>query len=310
MPREEQPIPTKISTKQMKETIQRSGYLLEQRVASILRNTGYYVETNPAFPDPDTGKSRECDIFAITLLNLYREGFDAIYPCLICECENNAQPMVFFAQESPVSSTYHWEVKASGIPVKFWQKDVFVSLPDFANMGKFHHYCREPVATQYCNFQLKKDKSRWIATHNVEQHSTFDSLIKYVEYEIANSFDGWLPSDEWVNVTIYYPLVILQGSLYMASLINDSLTLKKSKHIQFRKEFFLPRRRVPETYQIDVITEEYLPEYLRLINTETRKIKTAFKRKKETVLTSIEKIVEEAKQLKKQPKSYRECLEF
>jgi len=298
----------------MRDAIQRSGYLLEQRIEPILAQEGYYVQTNPVFPDPDTGKSREIDISALSARRVYKKGYDFIFPMLLCECENNPQPVVFFTKESPLSFMFHEELKVSGIPVKFWQKDSYISLSEFTGMEKFHHYCKGPIATQYCTFQLKKDKSSWMALHNEEQHDTFSSLLKALDYEIAQHFDGWaLPDkvdEEEVNVQIYYPLLILQGSLFSATLKNNRLSLRKSKHIEFRKQLFLPRKNEVETYQIDVITEGYLPDYLRIVNSETERIRTVFQRRRAKVLLSIEKIVEEAKRLKKKPKSYRECLEF
>jgi hypothetical protein len=305
---------TQITTKQMKEAIQKSGYLLEQRLELILTEEGYYVQTNPAFPDPETRKSREIDISALLAIRVYREGDNFIFPTLLCECENNSQPIVFFAKESPVSLTHHYEAKVSGIPVKFWDEDGYINVSDFVGMERFHHYCRGPIATQYCTFQLKKDKSSWIALHSEEQHSTFDSVIKALEYEIARHFDDWtLPEkgeEEAVNIQIYYPLVILQGTLYCASFENSRLILRTSKHVQFRKEFFSSHVNEVETYQIDVISEEYLRDYLKIIDSETAKIKRSLQRQKQKVLFSIEKILEEARKLKKKPESYREYLEF
>lgn len=315
MPQEIPPTTNAISTKQMKDAIQRSGYLLEQRVEPILVDGGFfYVQTNPVFPDPDTGKSREIDISALSATRIYKKGYNFIFPMILYECENNSQPIVFFTKESVISSLFHMEVKVSGIPVKFWQDDGYVSLSEFTGMGKFHHYCKGAVATQYCTFQLKKDKSSWAALHNEEQHDTFNSLLKALDYEIAEHFDGWsLPDkvdDEDVNIQIYYPLVIFQGSLYSATLKNNQLTLRKSKHIQFRKEIFLLRTNEVETYQIDLITEEYLPDYLRIIHSEIESVRKVFQRQRASVLLSMEKIVDEAKKSKKKVKSYREYLEF
>ncbi len=312
---QETPPSTKlISTKQMKDAVQRSGYLLEQRVEAILSKEGYFAQTNPVFPDPDTGKSREIDVSAISATRIYKKGYNFVFPNLLCECENNSQPVVFFTKESLISSLFHMEVKVSGIPVKFWQGDGYVSFSDFTGMEKFHHYCKGAVATQYCTFQLKKDKSSWIALHSEEQHDTFNSLLKALDYEIAKHFDGWFPpakvDEEGINIQIYYPLVIFEGSLYSATLKNNHLALKKSKHIQFRKELFLPRINEVETYQIDVITEGYLPNYLRIIHSEIERVKRVLQRQRADVLLSIEKIVEEAEKLKKEPKSYRKYLEF
>jgi len=72
----------------------------------------------------------------------------------------------------------------------------------------------------------------------------------------------------------------------------------------------LPRTNEVETYQIDVINEEYLPDYLKIIDSEMERVKKVFQCQRANVLLSIEKIVEEAKKLKKKPRSYRKYLEF
>ena len=304
----------RIATKQMKEAIQQSGYLLEQRVEPIIRQTFGYVETNPVFRDTDTGKSREIDIRALAGVGVYRKEGSYIFPMLLCECENNSQPVVFFTSESPISFTYCEDLRVSGIPVQFWDNDGFVSLADFTGMKKFHHYCKGEVATQYCSFQLKKDKSSWLAFHNEEQHDTFNSLIKAVEYEVDDHFKGWsLPEqvdEEDINIQIYYPLLILQGGLYSAYLKDNRLMLRKAKHIRFRKQFFSSYKNQVETYQIDVIMEDYLSRYLEIVESELEGIKKVLQRKKGKVFESIEKIVQEAKEGGKELDSYRKHLEF
>ncbi len=99
-----------------------------------------------------------------------------------------------------------------------------MSLSDFTKMEDYHHYCKGEVAMQYCSFQLKKDKSSWIALHVEEQHDTFNSLIKALEYTINQHFSNFtLPpkgEEEGINIQIYYPLVILHTELPMPGTID------------------------------------------------------------------------------------------
>jgi hypothetical protein len=314
MPFPQKGIVSKISKKEMSEAIKKSGYLLEQRLEPILTEAGFYVQMNAAYADPETGKSRELDISAISAISVFKEEF--IFPVLLCECENNSQPVVFFTKESPISFLHCQEVKASGIPVKFWDRSAkgYGSLADFTKMEKYHHYCKGDAATQYCSFQFKKDKSSWIALHVDEHHDTLNSLIKALEYNIDEHFGNFvLPpkgEEEGVNLQIYYPLLILQGDLYSASLNDSRLVLKKSNHIQFRKELFSSKNKEVETYQIDVITEKFLKDYLKLVDAEIEKVKGVFRRKKDQVRFSINKMIAEARKAKKRPVSYREYFDF
>jgi len=308
-----------ISIKEMREAIKRSGYLLEQRVVPIFEEHGFFVQTNPIYPDPDSEKSREIDLDAINVKKIYREGYHFIFPYIICECENNPQPAVFYVRESPIPFLHCEQAKFSGFPSRIWVRNEYLELNEFLGMEDFHHYCTELVSTQYCTFQRKKDKKEWMALHGEDQHKTFDSLIKYVEYQMQEHYGLWddldklnqidEPEQQDMNVQIYYPLLVFQGDLYSAYLKNKRLYLKKSNHIQFRKEYFIREENKSETYQIDVITESYLERYLDMIEEEVEKIKRVFQRKRKLVFGSMDKIITDIKNLETRPDNFLTALE-
>ncbi|MBI3060149.1 MAG: hypothetical protein HYY81_12755 [Deltaproteobacteria bacterium] len=62
MPEEE----NKINRGEIRDALLRSGYLLESRVESCLREHWGFVETNASYEDPETGKSRELDVYSMT----------------------------------------------------------------------------------------------------------------------------------------------------------------------------------------------------------------------------------------------------
>lgn len=55
----------KITRREIRDALLRSGYLLESRVEKRLREEGAYVETNASYRDPETGKSRELDVYSL-----------------------------------------------------------------------------------------------------------------------------------------------------------------------------------------------------------------------------------------------------
>jgi len=52
----------KITVKEITDAIQKSGYLLEQRILPIFEKLYGVIDLNSIFPDPVSGKSREIDI--------------------------------------------------------------------------------------------------------------------------------------------------------------------------------------------------------------------------------------------------------
>lgn len=307
---------------EMAETIERSGYLLEQRVEAILEKRKFYVSANAAYPDPITGKSRELDIDAIKWYKISRD-YDSLFCRLLCECENNIQPVVLFIQSRPDVLMTDEVFKCAGTPVQFKEKTamskpfkikdetVFTSLFHFLNIGKFHHYGKSPIATQYCTFTRKNKNKPWIALHSDRQHETVTKLINFLEADIDDYYNSYVPPGrnevEQFNINIYYLVLVLQGPLYAASTIARKLKLTKSQHIQLRKETFSKDKH--DTYQIDIVTEKAFPKYLTIVHKEMQKINNRLKRKKKLARASADLLIKLAKK-KSEKQSYREIFEF
>ena len=152
----------KISLEEMNEAVMRSGYLLEQRVEDVLKIFNYSVQANPIYPDPDTGKSREYDIDATKAFEVFgkHKRLNGIYLKILCECKHNPQPIIFFNKELEQPYIASLDIKASGIPLQFPDKDIIImGLSDFDGMERYHHYCSGLIATQWCTFQLKNKEN-------------------------------------------------------------------------------------------------------------------------------------------------------
>jgi hypothetical protein len=301
----------RITVPEMAEAINRSGYLLEQRVSAVLAEQGYYVEANPAYPDPVTGKSREFDISAMAAVRLARNQMDFIFPVVLSECENNEQPMVFFCSEPQVPFLFYQEVKCSGVPVQIWTGKKYVRLQEFLGLEKFHHYCDGPVATQYCSFHRKNQNSPWIALHSDAHHETFTSLISALESTVDEHYSSWtlptLDEEEPANVQVYYPVIVLQGELYRAQERRRKLVVQPCQHVQYRKEIWSAHRH--STYQIDVVTERHFPLFLELIDREIETMARRLKRHRAAIRDSANRIIGTARRLRRSKISWREIFE-
>ena len=229
-----------ITRAQAKAALLRSGYLLESRVESVLRDYGYFTETNTSYPDPYTGKSRELDLSAITASQVGRDDFGFVFPVLLIECVNNQQPFALVTKESQVPFLYYEDVKISGLPAKVpvpggrrWQ-----SLQDYLGMDEWHHYSEaEHIATQFASFRIKKGrKDEWMALHEDHHFDCIRMLPVAVEYEIDKHYRAFRlsPEEENVNIQFYYPILILQGELLEARPTARSVQLTRTKHLQLR----------------------------------------------------------------------------
>ena len=90
-----------ISLEEAVEALRRSGYLLEDRIDSLLRSQKYFTVPNAAYPDPNTGKSRELDIRAHSIaFRTDRQVYGVMHELLI-ECVNNPQPVILMEMRTP-----------------------------------------------------------------------------------------------------------------------------------------------------------------------------------------------------------------
>ena len=105
-----------ISRSEMGEAIARSGYPLEQRVEQQLSRRSYFVEPSDAFLDPDTQKSGELDMYASGVYGLFRDWDSLLTVELLCECENNAQPVAFFVRKTDMPELGYFNIKMAGTP--------------------------------------------------------------------------------------------------------------------------------------------------------------------------------------------------
>lgn len=289
----------------------RSGYLLESRLESTLRKAGYYVEANHSYPDQDTGKSRELDLYGMSAIKAGRSERDFLFPVLLVECMNNPQPLALLTKEPQIGFLHHEDVKHAGLPVKFPMKGGgWQSLPDYLRLDKFHHYCKGRVATQFCSFRRKKDQqqSEWMALHEDTQFDCFRKLCAVTDYFLDQHFKNWrFGGPEFVNIELYYPVLIVAGELLEARPTRSSVKLSLNPHLQFRRSQF--SRGEVRDYQIDVITESFFPRYLQLIEQEAKAVARRLQRRRREVRDAIGRIVRGARRLRS-PEKLRKAFEF
>ncbi len=285
----------KISGSDIKSALERSGYLLESRIESLLDEYSYLVQANASYPDPNTGKSRELDLSALLARQLGK-GDDYLFVNLLIECVNNPQPIAFFTKEPQASFVYYEDFRVSGLPVTIIESDAAdapVPINDFLNMGDYHHYGAERVATQFCSFHLKKNPKEWMAFHEESQFDAFRKLCDALEHEVS-AHHYWVLDErrENINLFIHYPVLVVQGELLDVRPSKRSFTTRKANHIQFRRSSYAGENEIDT--QIDVVTERYFAKYLDIIGEEREKIARRIVRRRTAFDRSVKEFVSRA----------------
>ena len=300
-----------ITIDEIRDSLKRSGYLLEARVERRLHKLGYFAEANSAYTDPDSGKSRELDISAIGARKAGPESFDWVFPIVLVECVNNPQPIAFITKVPVVGSLHSEQVRCSGLPVKIrdsGRRDSWTSLGDYLGVEKFHHYCKGRVATQFCSFSKKRGSDDWMASHEDSHFSAFATLCHALEHAVDDHYRAWRPGrKEWINVQVYYPILVVQGELLDVSQRGTDIAVRKASHISFRRT--VVRKGQETTYQIDVVTERQLSRLLRVVDDEVARMCRLLQRRRKVVRRSIDYTTRRLSRLRSASK-IREELEF
>lgn len=305
--------PANISMEQMLDALNRSGYLLENRVEHLFGGRGYHIHNSNYFVDESTNKMREIDLIAETsetALSSVKQAANGTFTFkLICECENNPQPVVFFQTDAKYANGDDGLVSLSNpdpiIPIESspdernrWGDSFFSSPNDFEN----HHFFNSLMTTQYCSF-VPKDKNKldagWVAKHLEDQHDTLHNLLKGVVFARAKDEKNIDAYPEryygFYQAILYYPLLILQDHLYLAQVSEGKVDLKQCDHIVYWRNHKLEKSE--NFIAIDVITESYLPKYLQMVEDEVEKMHSEIRAN-----PLLEKAIKEWIQRKKEQK--------
>jgi hypothetical protein len=257
-----------ISTEDAVEALKRSGYLLENRIARGLDEFATHLSVNVVFSDPETNQRRGLDAYCFrSEVSDTREFFSASAHLLI-ECVNNPQPIAFF---KPARKSTHYPILAAR-PAWLGPRPIEESI----GIEGFHSSFKVPVATNYCTFVAKKS-DEWMVIHADEQHREFSTLAMLAqltrEKQLKMLDEYSRPQDaiQFCGIELIYPILVVEGILFEVDQNSKGvLKLESIDRIRYcRNQIWKGRRRY---CPIDVVTEKFFPQVLKLIRTDCRRM--------------------------------------
>jgi hypothetical protein len=135
-----------------------------------------------------------------------------------------------------------------------------------------------------------------MALHPDEHHQSFQNLRMALESEIDSHYQGIYLGDSEdgdVNLQLYYPMLVLQGQLLTARIVDGDFQLRPTDHVLFRLEHNSSGREA--TYLVDLVTEGYLPTLMDQEEEEVKRIRYRMLRNKTRVRRSVEALVAKSK---------------
>ena len=158
-------------TERIIQALKKSGYLMEQEVATQLENLGMHVETNWAFKDPDERKSREVDVRAIRRVAHNEEKRLSAFIEILVECKNSTSPFVFITREKN-------QLDKMRAPEELVFPNASYDDPFFRlGFDQIHYdFVRPWKAVQFC--RIDKSTKNWSANHGGIYDSIFYPMAK------------------------------------------------------------------------------------------------------------------------------------
>lgn len=268
MGKEEKPIKEKSKEEiieYLKEKISKSGFKLELNSALTLINKGWDVRNNIYYFDTKLKEYSELDILA----EKKHKDIPKAFCYLIIECKKQDEcPWVFFKKNN-----IHKEVFTINLLTK---NKYHEGIYDWFKKFKFdnHHYFKFPLSSHHLPYlkegnrikkEIRGDQIR-IAVNKV-----LDALTYYA-YRDEKTIEKFANVDH----RIYYPIIILQGKLFLAELKQGNIELEEKKHIQLLIErelddpVTLTLEKMPfihsnKPFIIDIISSDYLDNFLEIL---------------------------------------------
>jgi hypothetical protein len=259
--------------------IRASGYLMEQEIATMIESLGFHVETNRAFEDFEESKSREIDVWGFRTFLRNEETKFQVTAELICECKNNSNPYVFITRPKnkkdktqPAPREYLFPIQEyhrirgrqpDGSPQGWTRVPAFQHL----NLAPHHYYySQDSKAVQFCTI-ARKGKS-WEANHGGIYDAIFYPLVKsLLSRQLAirglhkdNGKD--LIFDDWKHISLFFPMVILNGDIYCVDSTAEDPQPIKTQHVTLTRE--LQAKSIKGKFIVDFVTLKGLKEFIEL----------------------------------------------
>ncbi len=195
----------KISPEDIRECLERSGYLLESQIVRALEARDYFVEPNQVVHDSRTGKSRELDFVAEHYHYNHLQRGVSVKTHFVGEVVNNRFPFVLLTNRpSTPNEDFESHVKYICVPSSN-------RITDVVDLYESKSPPRELLFSQYCGLTRKTGSNKELmASHPDDTYSSLQKLSEYVESEIAKWDEI---EDDYHRLFFWHPMLVLGGEL-------------------------------------------------------------------------------------------------
>jgi len=238
------------SSEEIESALNRTGFLLEHRVAKSLRDYRLAPRVTPevtvgdAYPDSESGKSREIDVYAEFYDFVKRDPEISVHICvtLIVECKNSSGPFVLIGDHGAESPYVRDFAFTSFDPFSLgFTEAKYESLESKLQLSQLSGFPTRHDFTGRQLLRLNRQAGGWRADNSSIYDSILYPLAKARQYKVE-AFKRENQTHEyesWALPTIRYiiPIVVTSGQLYTVDATDDDLKISPAKWANIRRSF-------------------------------------------------------------------------
>jgi hypothetical protein len=252
---------------QIMEAVKASGFLMEQEVATKIEDRGFHVHPARAFEDPDEGKSREIDVWAIRRFIHDEERKLNAYSELIVECKNNNNPYVFITRRKSEADDHFGPPELSFPLEKFEaKKDLGGGRARVRYIYPFDEYGFKEVhpfyqfgnkAVQFC--RIDRNGGSWSANHGGLYDAMFLPILKALKSRQADIKPRSI-KEEWKTAWFFYPIIVVRGKLLEVDSMAAEPKPVEVPMIPFVRH--MKSKKIEGRYLVYFVNEDALPRFI------------------------------------------------
>lgn len=247
-----------ITPEGIKDILEKSGYLFEQKAASIIEKFGFHVQTNKAYKDSDSGVSREIDIVAHKKVFEF-EKFQAKGICyLFCECKNSSTPFVFLTRKKAALDKYYAPGEFQFFNEGFqFDKGEIIGVFEHLNLSENQYYTKsESKAVQFCKIIRNGKKAE-------AQHS---GVVEQILFPLIKAFLDLYPNTSKSNelgrfCKLTFNIVIVNSDIYKMNTEDEMAQPEKVNYIPFLHE--IKSGNTEGIFLVTFVNFNYLEQFIK-----------------------------------------------
>ncbi|MFA5368275.1 MAG: hypothetical protein WC333_10400, partial [Dehalococcoidia bacterium] len=137
-------------------------------------------------------------------------------------------------------------------------------------MKNDHRLTTPHMSNQFCVLKQRPGDNTWEASQGDAYNEVLLPLINAISYLKRVGLEHKI-TPETLDSAVFHPVIILRDKMYSCYLTSGQPEIRETDHVVFAREYI--SRGFCGRILIDVITRQYVPEYIGLIKGETQRLR-------------------------------------